>query len=109
VVSYAFSLVLAFFAGSLLHTHAALWAPFVFIPGVGLAVLSPFIWFGAHWAMFLALLIGVALLGVHPWFFLIIPVTLGMLTLVHAIARVSDGQRIKSFCGALADAETRLD
>ena len=61
VITYSFSLLLAFFAGELRYTHAAPLALFVLIPVVGLAGLSPFIWFGARWAMILVFLIGVAL------------------------------------------------
>jgi hypothetical protein len=98
VVSYGFSLLLAFLAGAVLDTHTVGLAPHVFIPGVGLAVLSPFIWFGARWAMLLAFFIGVALESAIViasgdwWFFLAVPVVLGMLTLMHAMARASDSQ-----------------
>jgi hypothetical protein len=98
VVSYAFSLLLAFLAGAVLDTHAVGLAPHLFIPGVGLAVLSPFIWFGARWAMILVFVIAMALeLAIviasgEWWFFLAVPVVLGMLTLMHVMARVSDSQ-----------------
>jgi hypothetical protein len=98
VVTYAFSLLLAFFAGALSDTHAVGLAPHVLIPGLGLAVLSPFVWFGARWAMILVFLIGVALesaVGIASgdwWFFLAFPVVLGMLTLLHAMARPSDSR-----------------
>jgi hypothetical protein len=98
-VTYVFSLLLAFLAGSLADTHAAGAAPFVLFPGLGLAVLSPFIWFGTRWAMVLAFLIGAGLElaaalenPTEWWLFLVIPVVLGMLTLMHAIARASDSQ-----------------
>src|SRR4051812_113796 len=80
VVTYAFSLLLAFFAGMLTGTPAAGAAPFVFLPGVGLALLSPFIWFGARWAMALVFLVAVALelttVANSPgewWLFVIVP------------------------------------
>jgi hypothetical protein len=98
VATYAFSLFLAFFAGVLSGTHAAAGAPYVFVPGAGLAVLSPFIWFGARWAMILACLVGVAIevaIGMDSgewWLLLAVPASLAMLTLMHAIARASDRQ-----------------
>ena len=98
VVSYAFSLLLAFLAGAVSDTHAVGLLPYMLFPGVGLAVLSPFIWFGARWAMILVFLIAVALESAIViasgdwWFFLAVPVILGVLTLMHAMARASDSQ-----------------
>jgi hypothetical protein len=98
-VTYVFSLLLAFLAGSLADTHAAGAAPFVLFPGLGLAVLSPFIWFGARWAMIVAFLIGVGLEleatlenASDWWLFLAVPVTLGPLILLHVVARTSDSE-----------------
>src|SRR5262245_17058825 len=99
VVAYALSLLLAFLAGTLSTTHAAGAAPYVFFPGLGLAVLSPFVWFGARWAMILAFLIGAGLelvmIAISPgewWLFLALPVVFGMLTLMHALASAGDSQ-----------------
>jgi hypothetical protein len=48
VLIYVLSLLLAFLAGGALDTHAVGYVPYLFVLGVGFAVLSPFIWFGAR-------------------------------------------------------------
>jgi hypothetical protein len=125
VITYSFSLLLAFFTGELRYTHAAPLALFVLTPVIGLAGLSPFIWFGARWAMILVFLIGAALEllmaisaagnpRVQPgdWWFSLdtpffeiraFPLVLGMLTLMHAMARANDS-RPTSQTGAIARA-----
>ena len=108
VLTYAFSLLLAFLAGGALHTHAVGYVPYLFVLGVGFAVLSPFIWFGARWAMILASLVGVALWLLIEWFFFVVPASLGMLTLMHDIARPTDSQRTSQAGAAIDKVEAGL-
>ncbi len=58
-LAYAASLALIFLAAMLTGTHARDAFIFIFLPGILLAVLSPFIWSGSRSAMLLALAVSV--------------------------------------------------
>ena len=90
---YVSSLALIFFAAMLTGTHARVAFIYIFLPGVLLAVLSPFIWSGSRSAMLLAFAVAVVvqflIVGSDPlnwWLFLAMPGVFGALTVVALLA-----------------------
>ncbi len=97
---YVSSLALIFFAAMLTGTHARVAFIYIFLPGVLLAVLSPFIWSGSRSAMLLAFAVAVVvqflIVGSDPlnwWLFLAMPVVFGALTVVGLVATVPERDR----------------
>ena len=81
-------------------THARVAFIYIFLPGVLLAVLSPFIWSGSRSAMLLAFAVAVVvqflIVGSDPlnwWLFLAMPGVFGALTVVALVQRPERGRR----------------
>jgi hypothetical protein len=90
---YVASLILLFGAAVLTATHARVAFIFIFLPGVLLAVLSPFVWSGRRSAMILALVVAAVLelmiVANDPdnwWLFLAMPAVFAVCTVLGFIA-----------------------
>ena len=93
VLAYAASFALVFVAAVLTGTHAREAFIYIFLPGVLLAVLSPFIWRGSRSAMLLAFMVSVVvqlmMLDSDPvnWRLVLpVPVLFGALTVAGVLA-----------------------